>query len=125
MTGADWKHPHIVVLTSRRWSPFGGGYALGSRGARRHRDRAGDRHQRDDDGAAPRARPDENALIAENAERERSRPAVQPARAERPVRASEPAEPQPRPPAATRTTDRDLVDPGLEDEPQGGKPQDE
>ena len=124
MAGSDWKHPHIVVLTAATLIAFGSGYALGGR---RTPAPVGPVVIGNGVTAAPpaRARPDENTLIAENAEREESVNRTQPERVE--PRTETPPEPrtEPRRPARDTADDRDLVDPGLEGEPRGDKPRDE
>lgn len=125
MTGSDWKHPHIIVLTAATLIAFGGGYALG--GWRSPPAPVGPVIIGNEVTAAPptRARPDENALIAENAEREDSVNRAQPQRAEpRPETPPEPRR-EPRRPARDTADDRDFVEPGLEGEPPGDKPRDE
>lgn len=124
MTGSDWKHPHIVVLGAAALIAFGGGYALGGRRAPAP---VGPVIVGNDVTAAPptRARPDENALIAENAEREVSVNRVQPERAEPPPEARPEPRAEPRRPPRDPVDDRDFVEPGLEDEPPGDKPRGE
>lgn len=119
MTGSDWKHPHIVVLTAATLIAFGGDYALDGR--RSLPAPVGPVIIGNEVTAAPRTRPDENALIAENAEREDS---VNRARPEPPAPRPEPRA-EPRPPARDTADDRDFVEPGLEGEAPGGKPQDD
>ena len=113
MTGSDWKHPHIVVLVAAIAVAFGGGYWVGA---------SGDRpaaavpplviNNELTTAPAPRARPDENTLVAENAEREETLNRARPAPAER-VEAAEPdpePRPEPRPRPRDRDVDRDRID---------------
>ena len=129
MRTADWNHPHIFILGVAAVVAVVGGYALGTRGARPVS--ASPVIVTNEVTAAPRARPDENTLIEQNAEREeavRQPPPtpVEPAPRAEPIERLEPAERE-EPPRRRRDRDRDrdLVDPGLEGDPREGKPTDE